>query len=882
MRYAGLSLLLLLVGAFDSSAMAAPQFTQKPTARQSGDQVTIEFAVNEPTDVAVFIEDEQGRIVRHLVAGVLGSNAPPPLQSDTLSQSIPWDGKADYGQPAGKGPFKARVALGVDVRYDKVVARDEQALNNIKGIAVGPDGVVYVMDNCGGAVWTGEQILAFDRHGKYLRGVMPFPAGMKYEEVQELGAFKLRGGVAPLVHAHKLKLFPGPEAPRKTGMAVTSDGKAIVRLVGDVRQGGPDHLAVLGADSTAVWPNPVGPPLFAQTWPPAADGRYRGGVLEKAALALSSDEKQAFTTGHASSPVNAYPAVFRTSLPARDDAALFFGDVKKTGRGETLLGGQPLGLASDGDGHLLISDTLNDRVLIVNESDGAYVGEFASKQPGPLSVDPKTGAIYVLSGRSIVTLTKYAGWKKPQEVDRVVFRVRGNGSYVMAIDPHAPRTLVWVGTDDGKLLRLEDQGNQLGEFATVSSSSDATGAFIDMYVDRFHPQREVYWRGSNSHWNRYNEQQDEITKLDTGALINNGGGGGAQLMPGPGDALYALRYPYHLLKFDRNLKPLGFPDGGYPAEWIGKQGKVEAVKPGPAHGMFVTANMTEMKHTLGVRQDGSIFVFHPTNFGGRPPKGLHQYSPTGKKLTTDPIIWKVSDGCIGPRFDAQGNIYVAEIVNPGDRAYPPEFEQLFGRIELEKPIPDGVQSEIANMYGSIVKFSPQGGMFHLPGPNPFKGEPKLDGLKTVDAAYFARQVQSPVQVTGAQWMAFGYSHVEINRCICETTRFDVDEFGRVWFPDLCLYQVRVVDTAGNSLLKFGGYGNAESRGPESPILDTATGQLRPTRPGEQSPLATPEIAFSWLVGVVATDKYVYTGDSIGRRMLRLKMTYATEETCSLK
>ena len=36
---------------------------------------------------------------------------------------------------------------------------------------------------------------------------------------------------------------------------------------------------------------------------------------------------------------------------------------------------------------------------------------------------------------------------------------------------------------------------------------------------------------------------------------------------------------------------------------------------------------------------------------------------------------------------------------------------------------------------------------------------------------------------------------------------------------------------------------------------------------------------SWLVGVAATDKYVYTGDSINRRMLRLKLTYAVEETC---
>jgi len=34
-------------------------------------------------------------------------------------------------------------------------------------------------------------------------------------------------------------------------------------------------------------------------------------------------------------------------------------------------------------------------------------------------------------------------------------------------------------------------------------------------------------------------------------------------------------------------------------------------------------------------------------------------------------------------------------------------------------------------------------------------------------------------------------------------------------------------------------------------------------------------------GVAATDRYVYTGDSINRRMLRLRIAYAAEETCVL-
>jgi FKBP-type peptidyl-prolyl cis-trans isomerase (trigger factor) len=36
----------------------------------------------------VAIEDAQGTILRHLAAGVLGKNAPPPLQKDSLASAV--------------------------------------------------------------------------------------------------------------------------------------------------------------------------------------------------------------------------------------------------------------------------------------------------------------------------------------------------------------------------------------------------------------------------------------------------------------------------------------------------------------------------------------------------------------------------------------------------------------------------------------------------------------------------------------------------------------------------------------------------------------------------------------------------------------------------
>ena len=63
-------------------------------------------------------------------------------------------------------------------------------------------------------------------------------------------------------------------------------------------------------------------------------------------------------------------------------------------------------------------------------------------------------------------------------------------------------------------------------------------------------------------------------------------------------------------------------------------------------------------------------------------------------------------------------------------------------------------------------------------------------------------------------MHFGTSHICIEGGNCENRRFDVDPFGRVWYPDLGRCRAGVPDTDGNLIATFGSCGNAESRGAE--------------------------------------------------------------------
>jgi DNA-binding beta-propeller fold protein YncE len=867
---------LSLGSALAGEPAAPPKFTAKPAAAKAGDRVKIEFAVDRETDVAVFIEDAKGQVVRHLAAGVLGKNAPAPLKPG-LAQSVEWDGKADWGKPAPAGPFKVRVALGLGAKYDKVLASDPQNIGGPKALAVGPDGTLYVCASAGAALpnWGTERIAALDRDGKYLRTVLPYPANLKKEEVAGYGVYDLAGRPAPLWKCIPQRRFHSGLSPRKGGMAVTPGG--VILKFSDA-----GTLSAIGIRGDAAWGAEGGPKLLALQ-------RLRTG---RTFVCASSDGKRAFVTGLADQRPGKKPehvsfaSVYAVKLPERGPGEPLFGKPEEPGKDDAHLGEDPRGVAVDGKGHLLVADFRNDRVVVIAEADGKFVGQFSVPKPDGLGIDPKTGAVYVLSltkGGS-GELVKFSGWKEPKEVARMPVASGGNPDFppVMAVDASASPVLVWLGTDGGQLIRVEDKGATLEGKPVGSGGKFGSLAFEGIEVDRCRPDREIYVRcaagtyGGNGDYWRFNEPSGEWTKVN---FPGSGGVGGTCIVPGPDGIIYAPAYSHHILRYTRDGKPAPWPEGnvGYPAEALGKDGKPQKWT-GPKHGIYGPVSMVYMTHTLGVRpSDGHFFFFDPGHPGDRPHKMLREYTPEGRLVSEDPIIWKASDNCVGPKFDQGGNIYVAEQVKPVGEAYPEEFVKAFGKLELTpkgersneaKPL----QDVVGTMYGSIVKFSPKGGMFHFDsgssgGGNPYKGEPKLDpALKTENyASYYGARLY-PLKVTGAEWVRMGISHQCLHYCNCENTRFDVDEFGRVWYPDLGRFRVGVLDANGNELARFGGYGNAESCGPES----------------KDQALAEPELAFAWLIGVGATDRYAYMGDSLNRRLLRAKLVYAAEETCEVK
>ncbi|MHC4915330.1 MAG: SMP-30/gluconolactonase/LRE family protein, partial [Planctomycetota bacterium] len=162
-------------GATDGAA-----FAKKPLVAANGAGVKISFALKGRADVEVAVLGEDGKVVRHLAAGVLGGEkAPPPPLKPGLSQELVWDRKDDAGKDAAGGPFKVRVRAGMSARFGRIIGSSPYTGTlspkaDASGIAVGPEGDLYV--RMGSMVRSGQgwHLRRFAGDGKYVKTLLPY------------------------------------------------------------------------------------------------------------------------------------------------------------------------------------------------------------------------------------------------------------------------------------------------------------------------------------------------------------------------------------------------------------------------------------------------------------------------------------------------------------------------------------------------------------------------------------------------------------------------------------------------------------------------------------------------------------------------------------
>ncbi|MFO7898130.1 MAG: hypothetical protein R6V58_03605 [Planctomycetota bacterium] len=468
------------------------EFTRKPSVQVVGkDQYEITFAVEGYCDVTVGIIDEKGRVVRHLGSGVLGKNAPPPFQKDSLSQTLTWNGKDDLERyPKHPGKLHVRVRLGLKAEFDKRLGGTSpyNIPGFVLGIATDPDGA-YVFTRGEGA-HNQVHLRKFGHDGKYLATLAPPPANLPVEKL---------GGRTLIEFAPGRTTHHGPEIMRDMGY----DGNVIPGLghksVADVQpvvvngriffcNSGPGHRAGnepsrlhhLYTDGSTDVKGLRGRPFFP--WRPG--GPSRGFEHLWPRFAASPDGKWLYMVGIKSRRGNA-PAVLRCSADGDDPALPFIGKSSKKGKRVRFEPGSgndgfnnPRGIDTDAAGRIYVADTYNNRIQVFSPA-SKYLKTIPIDRPELVCVHKQTGAIYVqhkgrVKGKSADRLSKLRSLDRPAEV----FHRDGIRTSSMALDSWAPRPRIWIGggihrqgstivslyRDRGpSVIVLEDTGNGFKE-----------------------------------------------------------------------------------------------------------------------------------------------------------------------------------------------------------------------------------------------------------------------------------------------------------------------------------------------------------------------------------------------------------------------------------
>ncbi|MDD4889980.1 MAG: hypothetical protein PHU85_08610 [Phycisphaerae bacterium] len=827
-------------------------FSVKPTVTRDGDKTTISFAVSRACDVAICVEDAKGRVVRHLVAGVLGRSAPAPLKADSLSQAAPWDGKNDLGKPADGGPFKIRVSLGLSPTLESLIGYKPETLGGLRALAVGPDGNVYAF-HCYGSSHPhdGSTVCAvFDRAGKYVKTILPYPAGTPEEKLKGLRRVDVGNGTkVPFIYQFETRsTIPGLGDLPSQRPVVARDGR--LAFVGI--QEGPQPFAQAGeARLTVVYTDGSVP----------ADGVLKTlihPVTDSAAsLALSPDEKTLYATGVRASR---HPAIrpggpttcqdcthgghtWDHSAPTRRVYRFGWDDAGAGEFAKDVAFKEPVSVATDKDGNVYVADLADGRIVALRP-DGSMGGSFKVARPHRVEVNRKTGDLYVLSGDQKIDVIKFS--PNGTELARLTTPMGyKDGFYpirrpIMAVDDSVDPAVLWIG---GPLYRVEDRGKSFSEPVRVVpdtptrelTAPESIYSVMDMSVDRVHG-----WLYVNNYW-RYDTTTGRWEKAGVlgNAMWPGSGPGSANATAGLDGNYYvhgylpnkASRYgtSIYVSRLGPDLKPMPFSAA------TENNGRLRGFALDFGYG-----------HTADAA--GNVYVLWkkcPTDPGDlERAHALYMYGPDGQ-LTKPKLVNSDIPFVRSVRVDYAGNIYLHVGVRPGKSTLPPGLQ---GQLREGREDPDAVNrvNPYPLIYGSVVKFGPEGGVIRK-------------GAGGVPCNYSYGEV---TEIKDARWIFPGASNVvswgaggTVAACRCELSGLDVDGFGRSFFCDAGRFRVGAIDTAGNEVCWIGSYGNQDSAGPA--------------------------IAFAWPQALAVDDKSVYVGDRLNRRIVRVKLGYAAVETMAV-
>jgi hypothetical protein len=222
---------------------------------------------------------------------------------------------------------------------------------------------------------------------------------------------------------------------------------------------------------------------------------------------------------------------------------------------------------------------------------------------------------------------------------------------------------------------------------------------------------------------------------------------------------------------------------------------------------------------------------------------VRKFAPDGT-LAPEPLITSAVARLAGVAVDSRGDIYVGAQVSPPGGRVPDFIQTAMGEGGVKK------SGRTYNLYGSIVKFPASGGAIVADPKGEYRAGYTGFGTKVAlkDAVWTRRAGLIPTKNDLG--------------CYCETSRFDIDPFDRLFVPDPMTFSVFVLDRAGNRIARFGAFGNMDCR-------------------GEGSPVPAPEIALGWPTQVDCALGRAYVADLVNRRIVSVRFEHAASAECGL-
>lgn len=827
MRIAILVLTLLGTAPIRAGEKKPVEFRQAPEISVQGQQRTVAFALSQPSDVEIAVLDAKKKVVRHLAAGVLGGKNPPPAPLQPgLAQKLVWDGKDDDGAPAVGSPFTFRVRAGTEVSFGKLLGSNPYTGNvvhmpyraPVNGLVTDEQGRLFVLmmsavgSHGNSGMWP-WQLRQFDADGKYLKTIFPYPPSTRPEDAHGFRLLPTPDRFTPSLFTSLYPVF----AVLGNEMVPRLLDKQIVFVHTEART--LNFFALDGSNRIKT----------IKMWP--ADAKLNCPSWLDIQVAFSPDGKIAYYSNVAGVPYDGkdpsqidpkWPQgrVYRHDLtragalpePFFDVPLPDFGKAKYWMPSAWDKKTATAGIDVDAQGNVFVCDLVNHQVVEIGP-DGKQRGAVKIDWPDRVMVSRKTGNLYVIT-RKVSRGEQYPGKLVKIHKGRAVAELSLPGTVGGAynLDEHGAKPVLWLAGGTKEASKLLRVEDD-GE-RLVAASDDLLNSDPDaiQFVGYMDVDADA--------------ELVYVTGSRQAVWRYHGETGAGGLTPikavdvaiGPQGDIYTWGtggWQGPIARYTRDFKPHALEATGKNTfgHLSGRAGRGQSVC------------------GLDIDRRGRVYATYGSNdchVRVYDEKGELVDFPRKQRLAIEADREEVPaaiSGVIGYggsiRVDRAGNIYL-----------------LQQGVAKDTPVPDGFAKDEAYRaaQGTIYKFPPQGGEVKA-----------VNGsVKQVIGATATYAGCGPI----SRWNAVG-------ACACTRPRFDVDGFGRLYLPDALTFSVSLRDNADNEILRFGGYGNYDCQGPKS-----------------KEP--APAIPLGWPVGVGASHNYIYVGDALNHRLVRVDKRYQLE------